>query len=63
MAFEAHLRQSDGQLWRAIDEALGRIRRGAFGVCEACKRPTAQAPMKAATWTRLCRDCKEQRWS
>src|SRR6266568_4463544 len=37
MAFEAHLRQSDSHLSRAIEDALARIDRAAFGVCEVCK--------------------------
>ena len=55
------LRQTEGHLLRAIEEALDRIERGRFGVCEACKHPIASARLDAVPWTRLCRDCKEQR--
>jgi DnaK suppressor protein len=58
---QVHLSQSDSHLLRAIEEALARIRQGRFGVCDACKRPIAEARLKAVPWTRLCRDCKEQR--
>ena len=58
-----HLTQSDSHLLRAIEEALARIERGVFGVCEACKRPIAEARLKVVPWTHLCRDCKEQRRS
>ena len=53
------LRQTDGRLLRAIEEALARIRRGTFGVCEACKQPISKARLEAVPWTRLCRECKE----
>ena len=60
-ALQVHLSQSDSHLLRAIEEALARIRQGGFGVCDACKRPIAEARLKAVPWTRLCRDCKEHR--
>ncbi len=56
-----HLTQSDSHLLRAIEEALVRVEHGTFGVCEGCKRPIAEARLKVVPWTRLCRDCKEQR--
>src|SRR5438128_8742466 len=52
--------QSDARLLRAIEEGLARIRRGTFGVCEACKQPISHARLEAVPWTHLCRDCKEQ---
>jgi DksA/TraR C4-type zinc finger protein len=50
---------TDGRLLRAIEEALIRIRRGTFGVCEACKSPISDARLEAVPWTHLCRECKE----
>jgi DnaK suppressor protein len=52
-------RQSGAHLMRAIDEALARISRGTFGVCEVCKQPISKARLEAVPWTRVCRDCKE----
>jgi DnaK suppressor protein len=60
---EAHLRESDTHLLRAIEEALARIAQGTFGMCDVCERPIAEARLKAVPWTHLCRDCKEQRRS
>ena len=60
-ALQVHLSQSDSHLLCAIEDALARIKHGRFGVCESCKRPIAAARLKAVPWTRLCRDCKEQR--
>jgi DnaK suppressor protein len=57
---EIQLRTADGRLVKAIEDALTRLRAGAFGVCEACKQPIARARLEAVPWTHLCRDCKEQ---
>jgi DnaK suppressor protein len=34
---QIRLHQTDARLLRAIEEALGRIRQGTFGVCQICK--------------------------
>ena len=60
-ALQVHLNQSDSHLLRAIEDALVRIEQGTFGVCAPCERPIAEARLNAVPWTRLCRDCKEQR--
>ncbi len=60
MHLQVHLHQTDSHLLRAIDEAMARIDRQAFGVCESCGRPISAARLDAVPWTRLCRDCKEQ---
>ena len=56
---QVSVHQSDGRLLRAIEEALARIRRGTFGVCEVFKQPISKARLQAVPWTRLCRECKE----
>ena len=55
------LRETDSRLLRAIDEALGRIERNTFGVCQACMKPISAPRLDAVPWSRLCRECKEQR--
>ncbi len=57
---QVRVHHSDARLLRAIEEALGRIRRGTFGVCEVCEQPISKARLEAVPWTRLCRECKEQ---
>ena len=57
---QIQLRQTDGRLFKAIEDALARIRAGTFGVCGACKGPIAKARLEAVPWTHLCRDCKER---
>ena len=54
------LQQSDGKLWRAIEDALTRIRREKFGVCEACGQPISKVRLDAVPWARHCKDCKER---
>ena len=58
---QIHLHQTDGRLSRAIEEALARIKQGAYGVCEVCKQPISKARLEAVPWTHLCRECKEQK--
>ena len=60
---QIQLRQTNSRLLRAIEEALGRIRTGTFGVCQVCKRPIYKARLEAVPWTRLCLECKESRRS
>ena len=56
---QIRLHQTDARLLRAIEEALGRMKRGTFGVCQKCKQPVSEARLEAVPWTRLCRECKE----
>ncbi len=57
---QVRLRETDSKLLRAIDEALARIERKEFGVCQACKEPISTVRLDAVPWSRLCRECKEQ---
>jgi DnaK suppressor protein len=57
---QIRVRQTDVRLLRAIEDALTRIRRGTFGICEACRQPISGARLEAVPWTRLCRNCKER---
>jgi DnaK suppressor protein len=54
------LHQTDGRLFRAIDEALVRIKRGTYGVCVECGHAIRRARLRAVPWTRHCRHCKER---
>jgi DnaK suppressor protein len=57
------LHESDVDLIRAIEEALARITREQFGVCDVCNSPISKARLEAIPWTRLCRDCEEREQS
>jgi RNA polymerase-binding transcription factor DksA len=43
-----------------INEALRRIHRGEYGVCEMCGKPIARARLEAIPVARLCLSCKEK---
>jgi DnaK suppressor protein len=58
---QARLRQTESHLLRAIDEALSRMEQGSFGVCQVCGNPIPQVRLEAVPWTRVCRECKEQK--
>jgi DnaK suppressor protein len=45
----------------AIDEALGRIDAGTYGVCESCESDIAEARLEALPFTRLCISCQADR--
>jgi len=60
---QIRLRQTDGRLLRAIEEALARIKHGTYGVCAVCKRPISEARLEAVPWARHCRECKEHEHS
>lgn len=57
-AIQVRLQQTDSRLLRAIDEALARIERGTYGICEVCEQPISAVRLTAVPWTRLCLDCK-----
>lgn len=60
---QIQLHHADGQLLRAIDDALNRINHGTFGSCETCGKPIARARLVAVPWARHCLDCKERKHS
>lgn len=57
------LKQTDAKILQAIDEALARIDKGAYGVCRDCGEPISPARLKAIPWTRVCITCKEKQSS
>jgi DnaK suppressor protein len=60
---QIRLHQTDGRLLRAIEEALGRIRQGTYGICGVCNQPISRARLEAVPWTHHCRACKERKQS
>ncbi len=54
------LKQTDAKILQAIEEALGRIDKGTYGVCRDCGEPIADARLRAIPWTRVCITCKEK---
>jgi len=54
------LKQTDAKILQAIEEALGRIEKGTYGICRDCGEPIAEARLRAIPWTRVCIACKEK---
>jgi len=51
---------SEGRLLMEINEALRRLYRGEYGLCEMCGNPIGRARLEAMPHARLCVSCKEQ---
>jgi DnaK suppressor protein len=51
---------TEGRLLLEIDDALRRLYRGEYGMCESCGKPIARARLEAMPNARLCVDCKEK---
>jgi DnaK suppressor protein len=43
-----------------VDAALSRIRKGEYGICEACETPIREARLQALPWARLCIQCADR---
>ncbi len=43
-----------------IDDALGRLANGSYGVCDFCEKPIGVARLKAVPWARYCIVCQER---
>ena len=56
---QLRLKQTDAKILQAIEEALGRVEQGTYGVCRDCGEPVAAARLNAIPWTRVCITCKE----
>ncbi len=58
---ETLLALSSGEraILKLVEEALGRIEAGTYGVCVACERPIQPARLEAVPWARHCIDCQE----
>lgn len=55
-----NLVESEVNELQAIEEALERIEKGTFGLCENCRRPIPPARLKAMPHARLCISCKQR---
>ena len=54
------IRDRERKLITKIDEALGRIEDGSYGVCEECDGPIGVERLKARPVTTLCIQCKSE---
>ncbi len=56
-----NLSEREREQLRRIEEALERIERGSFGMCEDCGEPIPRARLEAVPWATLCVECKSLR--
>jgi RNA polymerase-binding transcription factor DksA len=54
------LASAEGRILLEINEALRRLARGEYGVCESCESPILRARLEAMPTARLCLSCKEK---
>ena len=55
-----HLASKSGRLLYHIDEALRRIKDGAYGECSTCGEDISTARLEAVPHARMCIACKEK---
>ncbi len=51
---------TEGRMLLEINEALRRLYRGEYGLCESCGKPIARARLEVMPYARLCIECKEK---
>ena len=51
---------SDYQRLSAIEDAIGRLDAGTYGVCDTCGEKIAEERLKAVPWTEHCVRCQEE---
>jgi len=59
-SFELRIRGREQKLLEKIDEALGRIQEGSYGVCESCGCDIDEKRLMARPVASYCIDCKAQ---
>lgn len=52
--FALGLMDSERRLLREIDQALGRIEKKTYGICEGTGKPIPKARLEAQPWARYC---------
>jgi len=57
-SFELRIRDRERKLMNKIEEALGRIDDGSYGVCEGCGEEIAVKRLEARPVAKFCIDCK-----
>jgi DnaK suppressor protein len=58
--FLLSLTDADREQLLLIDEALKRLRREEFGVCQLCHQEIGRKRLEAVPWTPYCIDCQEK---
>lgn len=50
----------DTKMIQDIDNALAKIEKGTFGLCESCDESILEARLHALPWSRYCVKCQEE---
>ena len=58
--FSIRLRERERKLLKKIDEAIERIAKGTFGVCDGCAEDVGYNRLQARPVTTYCIECKTQ---
>ena len=58
--FVLRIRDRERKLRTKIDQALDRIEKGIFGICDSCGEDISEGRLKARPVTTLCINCKEE---
>jgi DnaK suppressor protein len=58
--FLLSLSDADREQLLLVDEALKRLRRGEFAVCQLCHQEIGRKRLEAVPWTPYCIDCQEK---
>lgn len=58
--FLLSLSDADREQLLFIDEALKRLKRDEFGVCQLCQQEIGRKRLEAVPWTPYCIDCQEK---
>ena len=58
--FSMSLASTERELLQRIDDALKRLHGAGFGLCVDCKKPIAEARLKAIPYAETCLKCQEK---
>ncbi|HEU4684474.1 MAG TPA: TraR/DksA C4-type zinc finger protein [Nitrospira sp.] len=58
--FAVRIREREQKLLKKIDEALDRMKKNTYGICERCEEEIPYERLKARPVTTLCISCKTQ---
>lgn len=58
--FDIRIKDRERQLVRKIEQAIGRVREGEYGLCDSCGADIAHKRLLARPVTTLCIECKTE---
>ncbi len=58
--FLFHQSDDNRRILQLVQDALGRIKSGEYGLCVACQEEVQQKRLEAVPWARHCIECQEK---